>query len=185
MYIFNQYQNLGLISWYIIFMGIVPYLISHFYKFETLKYYLPVVDLIANIFANSGSGHDKLFSHLYMGTPDSIKSFISTNLINLTALAGVAWNALDEAFHTKSMNTGMKVALVMFTLTYLFPTQVLPLFSERFQEWIDYYLLSDEDKNKRVHWERYLGGIILSVILVILETYIIHKFVLHKSFFFA
>ena len=58
------YHNTGTIIWYIIFLAIIPLMIRHKYSFDGLRYYFPMVDLIANVFATSGIRSKHIFKDL-------------------------------------------------------------------------------------------------------------------------
>ena len=103
------HHYIGLISWYLIFIVIIPFLIIHSKSFNELKYYLPIIDLIANIFSVSGKKNKQVFKDVYSLSPNNIVSFISTNFINLLALTGVAWNGVDVAIKRNSMLDGVLV----------------------------------------------------------------------------
>ena len=106
------YHHIGTISWYIVFLLIIPWLIIRFKGFNWLKYYLPVIDLIANIFSVSGPKNMRLFKDLYSLSPPNILAFISTNFINLLALTGVAWNGIYIAIKNKNIAEGLVVTLL-------------------------------------------------------------------------
>ena len=93
----ETHHYIGLISWYAIFIFIIPFLIIRSKSFNVLKYYLPIIDLLANIFSVSGKENKQVFKDVYSLSPNNIISFISTNFINLLALTGVAWNGVDVA----------------------------------------------------------------------------------------
>ena len=91
----------GLISWYLVFLFLIPYYIKIKHDFNYLKYYLPVLDLIANIFSVAATKNIQIFKDLYSLSPNNLTSFMSTNFINLLALVGVAWNGIHIAVKKK------------------------------------------------------------------------------------
>ena len=164
----NHFATIG---WYTIFVFLVPYLLRHSYGFNSLRFYFPMIDLIANTFTSSGR-YDRLFKDLYKLSPNNLTSFVSTNFINLIALVGVSWNGILHAINDKDIWTGVYVTLIMYTVTYLIPTQGIPLFVKRAQQYIDQKLDVDYT-TERFHWEGYLGGFIVIVLLIIFEMFLI------------
>ena len=114
---------IGIIVWYIVFLLIIPLFIVKKYNIDNLRYYLPVLDLIANIFSVSSTKQIQIFKDLYSLSPNNIISFLSTNFINLLALVGVSWNGIHIAIKRKNVKIGIIVTLIMYTFTYLLPTQ--------------------------------------------------------------
>lgn len=170
------YHHIGTILWYTVFIGIIPYLIVRFKGFTNLKYYLPVIDLIANIFSVSGPKNIQIFKDLYSLSPNNMISFISTNFINLLALTGVSWNGIYIAQKKKSIIQGVIVTIVMYIVTYLIPTQGIPFMVNYLQEKIDNKLGINYDKNK-VDIIGYLGGFIFLIAIYSLETFIIESYI--------
>lgn len=174
------YHHIGTILWYIIFIGIIPYLIVHFKGFSDLKYYLPVIDLIANISAVSGPKNMQVFKDLYSLSPNNILSFISTNFINLIALTGVSWNGIHIAHKKKSIIEGVIVTIVMYIITYLIPTQGIPFMVNHFQKKIDNTFGIEYDKDK-VDIIGYLSGFIFIIAIYLLETFIIKSYICYME----
>lgn len=167
----NISHHYAVIGWYIIFLFIIPSFIKNTYSFDNLKYYLPMVDLIANSFSASG-GPDSLFKNLYSLSPYNLISFLSTNFINLVALLGVSWNGISHAFRHKSLWTGVTVTMFMYIITYLIPTQMIPYVVDKVQSAIH------ENKNieldftilgKRIHMEDYIVSLLVIFALVMIE----------------
>ena len=182
MYIFNNEiisknsestieNHLTTIVWYIIFLAIIPHIIKKFYGFNTLRFYFPMIDLFANSFSASG-GYNSIFKDLYSLSPNNIISFLSTNFINLIALMGVSWNGILYAFHHKNIWIGVSITLLMYIITYLAPTQMIPYVITKVQNKIDTYKPINIDiklYNKTIHLEDYLAGIVLIFFLVLIE----------------
>ncbi len=175
----NIEHHISTISWYITFLFLIPFLITKLYSFDFLRFYFPVIDLIANAFAASGSA-DNIFRDLYVLSPHNILSFLSTNFINLVALVGVSWNGILHAFEYKSVWTGVMVTVFMYIITYLVPTQMIPYIIEKFQGKIDkYYGLKThlELGGKTLHIEDYLAGIIVIIGLVLIEFIFVQMYI--------
>lgn len=59
------HHHIGLLSWYLTFIFIIPFIIVKTSGFGGLRIYLPVIDLIANICSLSGKKINK-YSKMYI-----------------------------------------------------------------------------------------------------------------------
>lgn len=172
-------NHIATISWYIVFIFIIPFTIRYLAGFNALKYYFPVVDLIANTFTSSGL-RDRLFKDLYKLSPNNIISYLSTNFINLLALLGVSWNGISYYIKYKEIWIGVAVTLIMYTVTYLLPTQLIPFVIRYFHETIekkiewkyDFYFF-----DKKIHLEDYLVGFTIIIGLIIIEGILVATYI--------
>lgn len=163
------------IGWYLVFIFLIPSLISNIFGFQYLRFYFPIIDLIANTFTISGEG-ENVFKNVYKLSPDNFLSYISTNFINLLALAGVSWNGIVYATKYKSISLGVFVTLIMYTVTYLLPTQGIPFFIRKIEE--KYKLLADKN---RLNIYGYMIGITLTLILYAFESVLVHLYIKNFS----
>lgn len=159
-------SNLAILIWYLIFIITIPLLINHLGSFQSLRYYFPIVDLLANVSSYPKSEH--LLNNLYKLTPDSLFSFFSTNFINLIALIGVSWNGIYYAIKTNNIWIGIMISVIMYTITYLLPTQGIGWAVVKFKK-----LLKNKDKEENIDKYKkvssYLGGILFISFLIIIE----------------
>ena len=158
------------ILWYIIFLGVIPLLITMIWSFDGLRYYIPFVDMIANTFASVGE--DNLFRSLYSETPDDIFTYLSTNLLNLIALTGISWNSLTKAFKFKSIKIGIITAITMYIVTYLLPQRGISYFIYHIHEYFQKFKPIDSTifiLGERVEIFHYLIGFTFVGILILLE----------------
>jgi len=171
------YHNLGTSIWYLIFIIIIPIIIKFTISFTALRYYFPILDLIANVFSSSGQQELHIFKDLYSLTPNNVISFLSTNFINLLALVGVSWNGILYAIKTSNIWAGIAVSAVMYVITYLLPTQIIPYFIQKVQKKIDNWLSIDYKDKKRFKWEAYISGGLFVVFLILLEGFVIKWYI--------
>jgi len=163
------YHNLGTAIWYVVFIIIIPVGIRFTKSFSFLRYYFPIVDLIANVFSSSGHKQLHIFKDLYNLTPNNPISFLSTNFINLIALIGVSWNGILHAIQKNDVWKGITVTVFMYVITYLLPTQGISYFINKAQKVIDKWLNIDYNDKTRFRWEAYLGGFLFVIVLVLIE----------------
>lgn len=171
----KHYYHIPAILWYLIFVGLVPYSLKSLYGFDVLRFYFPIIDLIANSFAAS-SQSDDIFRDLYSTSPNNIFSFISTNFINLLALLGVSWNGILYAFDYNDVWVGVTVTLFMYVVTYLLPTQLIPIFINYTQNKIPiniHYKIGD----KTIYFEDYIASVLIIIVLVVIEGYLISRYI--------
>lgn len=156
-----------IIVWYVVFLGIIPYLCHKFLGIKGLFLYLPTIDLIANVFATSVVRLNALYSL----SPWDGLSYLSTNFISLVALLGAAHHGLTAMKHYGTIHAGMMTLGIMFAITYLLPTPLIP------------YVIHKINKKTygtpvvKEHLDGYglMGGFVLSLILVLIEGFIIGK----------
>ena len=174
----------ALIIWYIIFIILIPYIL---HTEKNLMIYLPIVDMIANVFSSSGRLDNKIFKDIYNLSPNNITSFISTNFINLVALTGVAMVGTSFLIKTGNRIGSIYIMLVMYTITYLLPTQGLNWIVIRIQRTIDNFRFDGSTtgyiNNIKKLMQRhsilfdYLGGLIVIIILLLFETFLINNYI--------
>ena len=124
----------AILSWYIIFLGVVPKLITHFFSFDALRKYFPVIDLIANVFATV---YPQYLYNLYSYSPANLALFISTNFISLLALLGVSWNIIHYYKKYKNMWFVIRLSAIWYVVTYLLPTMGIPYFLKHLDSELD------------------------------------------------
>ena len=151
-------------SWYVVFLFIIPKIISKIYSFDTLRKYFPTVDLLANVFATV---FPQYYFELYSSSPFNLTSFISTNFISLLALMGVSWNGIHYYKKYKDMWFVIKLTLIMFLVTYLLPTQIIPFVIKH----LDYRL----DITSKVI--SFVSGLLFVLLLVSIETFFVTEYI--------
>jgi hypothetical protein len=184
----------NIIAWHILFVIITPIFLYTHYGFKSFRYYLPLIDLCAAGFVYIGSKHFKTsedptrkehyFNGLYELIPKNTLSYVSSNIINLLALAGVAIHSILWA-ENKGVLTGIGVAIVMYLVTYLMPSLLLPTIIDTVTEKIDKYVLNDLiKKNKYLKKGRIIEEFVLSVgiiaLLLVFEGYMIKTLILEE-----
>jgi len=170
---FIRKYRIDFVSWYALFLGALPYFIINNYGFDNLKYYLPVVDLIANTFTSAGKA-DNLFREVYNLNPQEPLSYISLNFINLVALSGVSWNGIEHAMNKNDLGAGIRVTLIMYLITYLLPTNLIPFIVKWLQNTVN-KIFNLKDK-PHFHGPSYLFGLSFSLTLALIEMIIIERY---------
>jgi hypothetical protein len=157
-------KYISFISWYIVFLGVVPKLITHVYSFDTLRKYFPVIDLIANVFATV---FPQYLFELYSSNPTNLTLFISTNFISLIALLGVSWNIIYYYKKYKNMWFVIKLSSIWYIITYLLPTMGIPYFLKSLDSELDI-------TSKSI---TFISGILFIVIFANFEAFLAFEYI--------
>ena len=96
---------------------------------------------------------------------------------NLLALIGVSWNGILYAIKTSNVWAGIAVSAVMYIITYLLPTQIIPYFIQKVQKKIDNWLSIDYKDKERFKWEAYISGGLFVIVLILLEGLVIKWYI--------
>jgi len=163
----------GILIWFSIFAVIVPYILISLFGVSSMLRYLPVIDLIANIFTNSGNENThSLFNDVYDINPNAIIDLFTANIINVLALVGVAATILYETYvNKKDPKRGMTIAIAMFIMTYLIPTRLIGLVGQWSRKWMAQ--LMGTEVQGRYGWFGMLSSAVFTLTLVMIEFYII------------
>ena len=189
----NDTKNILL--WHVVFIIITPLILYNHYGYKSFRYYLPLIDLIAAGFVYVGSKHiignsenievkQHYFNGLYEIIPKNTLSYVSSNIINLMALSGVGIHSILWA-EKKGVLIGVGIAIIMYLVTYLMPSLLLPKIIDILTEKIDKYFLDSSIKkkkqNKHIKIIEELGiSIGLILLLLYLEGNIINLLVLNE-----
>ena len=157
--------NLDTIIFYIIFVILIPGYLFAESDYETLKYYLPALVMLAVTLTESGN--PELFVNLYpnqCAPTTTFAGFLSTNIINGLAVVGILSHALILTLATNSLALGLVSGLITFAITFPMAQQILPFFINQVDE-LRYTLFKDGVYFPN-NWHKYFTGIIFSIFLL-------------------
>jgi hypothetical protein len=159
--------NLDTIVFYLIFVILIPGILFTTEDYETLKYYLPALIMLAVTLSTAGA--PDMFVNLY---PDpcykmSFGGFLSRNLINGLAIFGLLTQALIVSMATSSITLGLVSGLITFAITFPMAQQILPWFIQEVDD-LRYHVFRDNVKFPG-KWHMYLAGLIFSVLLLVIQ----------------
>lgn len=157
--------NLDTIIFYVIFVITIPAILFMNSDYESLKYYLPALIMMAITLTTAGA--PDMFQNLYPSSCDvgtTFGGFLSTNLINGLAVVGILAQALVIASATSSITLGLVSGLITFAIAFPMAQTILPFF----------ILEVDELVNRRFggrisfpgNWHMYMAGLIFSILLL-------------------
>ena len=131
-------QLLGMAIYLVCFGVAIPYIVIRSGKVAWLEGYLPNLDLVAAVLGFRGGPFDSnIFKHLYNPATDTTYGYYSQMLFNYIALLGLTYVVAYYTFKTKSINNGWSRAFVMLWLTYLLPSNVIALWTDRLGKYVD------------------------------------------------
>ena len=170
---------IGFISFFIIFIIIVPIILYKNKLFTVLEVYLPNVDLIANLLTWINGPYD-IWSKLYTSANSSSQknddstflNFTSQVLINYIALLGLTFIVARESVHQKNVFEGWSFAFIMIIITYLLPVPIVNLVMKKANE-------TFKNMNFNIHNSRLMSGgvgLFITLCFLFLETIIIKKY---------
>ena len=157
--------NLDTIIFYIIFVLLIPGYLFSASDYETLKYYLPALIMLAVTLTEAGA--PDLFINLYPNQCEqnnTFAGFLSTNIINGLAVVGILVQSLVIAMATSSITLGLVTGLITFSITFPMAQQILPFFIRE----VDDLRNSAFGGRTRFpgNWHKYMAGIIFSIFLL-------------------
>ena len=167
---------IGTTIYFIIFIFMIPaFLIKH-EMFDVLTAYFPNVDMLATILGYDG-GPNIFFEHnmwryLYNPSNFTLTGFISTTLINYSALIGMTFIVAYTTYKTKSWKHGWALAFIMAMMTYLAPGNIIVILQNKLGQRI-----SAEDGLARegmIHYLLVVGiGLLIGFTIILAESLVI------------
>uniref|UniRef100_A0A6C0HM32 Uncharacterized protein n=1 Tax=viral metagenome TaxID=1070528 RepID=A0A6C0HM32_9ZZZZ len=164
--------NLDTIIFYLIFVIAIPATLFSSSDFETLKYYLPALVMLAVTLTESGKPN--LFTNLYPQQITNFSSFLSRNIINGLALIGLLTQAILIALATNNLTLGLATGLITFTITFPLAQQILPFFINEFDLWA--HTVFSRYINFPGNWHLYFIGILFGMVLLGIEYILLTNF---------
>ena len=157
--------NLDTLIFYIIFVIAIPGYLFTTDDYESLKYYLPALIMMAVTLTTAGA--PDMFVNLYPNPCNkdmTFAGFLSTNIINGLAIVGILAQALVIAVATSSITLGLVSGLITFTIAFPMAQTILPFFIQEVDE-LRYKLFGN-----RVlfpgNWHMYFAGLIFGILLL-------------------
>jgi hypothetical protein len=158
----------GTLAFFLVMMILVPVTLITTNNTEFLQYYLPFTVLLASTLTSAGAPDN--FQDLYPLFPTTVMGFLSANLINFIALAGILWYVIGVAVSKNDPELGVIVGLIIITITYSVSTQAIPFFIRQG----DMFL-------RRVaptlrfpgNWHKYFIGLMMIVFLLVIQVLVI------------
>lgn len=157
--------NMGSFIFYVIFILCIPIVLLQTGKHHLLKLFLPLLVPVSIILTQAGKPNK--FRELYPLEYENISGFVSKIIINLVALASILWFSSQEGVARNSSVYGTAHAISSIIIIFFLSTELIPLVIRRG----DKYLKENFDKENFIYeWHKYLLGILVLIVLVVLEV---------------
>jgi|SaaInlStandDraft_1057018.scaffolds.fasta_scaffold03421_3 hypothetical protein len=160
----------GFLTYVLVFIIIIPYLLSINGLYNILKYYIPNVDLIAAVVSfDGGILKKKLFSNIYDSLPTTNASYLSKIFINYFALIGLTYIISKETYLNNSISSGWSLGFIMLLVTYLLPTKFIETYMNNAY---NYFYEKTENRNKSYNISFMVGALLVISIIYFEKTVI-------------
>ena len=161
--------NIGTLLFFLSFVIIIPtYLISA-EQYETLKYYLPALIMIASTLTTSGAPN--YFQTLYEKETSTLASWLSKNFINLLALVGIMLNGIVLAVSTGSIVMGLVTCIIAFMIAFPVGGTIIPFFIEYMSKLLETNTTFKYPGN----WHKYFIGFVFIVLFLTLQSLLLRQ----------
>ncbi len=92
---------------------------------------------------------------------------------------GVSFNAIEISLKTGEFIPGFRVSLIMYLITYLLPTQLIPWLTDKIKTAVDNYRGIPKSRS-HLHLSSFIAAVAFCLTLIVIEAYLIKKFVLFE-----
>lgn len=162
--------NLGTIGFFLIFVLLVPLYLYRTNRINEFKWYLPFMIMLAIILTEAGKPDS--FNNLYPIPPNNITSFMSVNMINGLAMAGLLLQCISMAMVYNSIPLGIVVGIITFSIAFPMAQQILPFYIREGS-----YVLRNKIFKKGVkfpgNWDKYVIGFMFVIFLLGIENLLV------------
>ena len=165
---------LGLLTYIIIFVLLVPYLmIRNNISEEIILAYIPNVDILATVLGYDGGPFSSMWRYLYNPSNITLFGFVSTNLMNYFALLGATFMVAWQTHKHKSWVRGWSAAFIFLLMTYLIPGNVIVILQNRVAKYLNECWSIGSKEAMLRYILVVLFGLILSVSIIFTESLVI------------
>jgi hypothetical protein len=157
--------NLDTLIFYLIFVITIPAYLFANSDYETLKFYLPALIMIAVTLTEAGK--PDMFQNLYPNPCDqttNFAGFLSSNFINGMAVVGILTQALIITIATSSVTLGLVSGLITFAIAFPMAQQILPFFIREVDDLTN--ILFAGKVAFPGNWHKYITGLIFTIFLL-------------------
>lgn len=169
-----QIPNISSLLFIIVFIFAIPFFLYKINSIDLLKLYTPFVVMLAITLTQSGT--PDVFNNLYQIDPNTLESFIMTNMINLFGIIGILWYCIGIALHYQNITLGIIVGCIAFAITFPIAREAIPYLINNGHR----VLIENTKFSYPYNWDKYMIGFIsifgLLTIYYILNTIIVDTF---------
>jgi hypothetical protein len=166
----------GTLLFFLIMIILIPIGLIATNNIDVLQYYLPFTVLLASTLTSAGAPDN--FTDLYPLFPTNIMGFLSANLINFFALAGILWYVIGVAMETNDREMAAIIGLIVITITFSVATQAIPFFIRQG----DMFLRRVAPTVRfPLNWHKYFIGFMIIVFMLVIQILVIGLLTSTKS----
>lgn len=133
---YDKNDVIGFFTLYALVAFIIPYLLFKYASFELFITYFANVDIVANILSVN---FPDFFVKWYSVYNDSLRGYLSFNIISVIALSGIFYFGIKDVKRTP--NERWVIMIIMSIITWTLPTAGIPFMNEKIEE----YLINTDD----------------------------------------
>lgn len=154
--------NLGFILFYLVFIILIPLIITLTKSFNYVKFYMPFVIAIAYLTVRIVD--NKSVDGLYELMPTEFIPFLSSNFINVFALFGIIWQSV-EVSRRSTLGRGLIVGIIMFMVFIPFSRIGLKYAVDN----VDKYSKAKFDKEFKLNWHLIVFGFVYLLFIMCIQ----------------
>jgi hypothetical protein len=158
----------GTLLFFLVMIILIPIGLASTGHLDILQYYFPFTVLLASTLTSAGAPNN--FTELYPLFPTTIMGFLSANLINFFALAGILWYVIGVGIESNNKEVSAIIGLIIITLTFSVATQAIPFFIRQGDMFIRRVAPTLKFPG---NWHKYFIGVMMIIFILVLEILII------------
>lgn len=156
---YDREDIIGFFVLYVLVVAVIPYLLSQYAPFEVFITYFANVDIVANLLAINFPDY---FIKWYSVYNDTLRGYLSFNIIGVVALAGIFYFGLNVKERSKGERWA--IMIVMSIVTWTLPTIGIPYMNYH----IEQYLENHKELTPK-QYNSYRLGITIALSLIFLK----------------
>ena len=165
---------LGLISFVVIFVVFIPYLmLRNNVSEEIFLAYVPNVDMLATIVGFDGGPFSNIWRYLYNPSSLTLFGFFSTTLLNYFALLGATFMVAWQTHKHKSWKRGWSAAFIFLLCTYLIPGNPIVILQNKVAAYLNVSWGVGSNESHLRYALVVAVGLILAVCIILIESFLI------------
>jgi len=167
----NINYTIGLISFFIIFVLLIPYILYKFNLITILLVYFLNLDNVATILSNHDGPFNIYFKYLYSDSTPFI-GYISQNIISALVLAAIFCIVFIKS-SSKTIGEGLSRFIISVIITFLLPNRYVTMYMHKSYEFSNINLKYDKTISSYI---TLIIGIIVILIFILFESFILKNY---------
>jgi len=156
---YDKEDVIGFFVLYVLVVAIIPYLLSQYAPFEIFITYFANVDIVANLLAVNFPDY---FVKWYSVYNDTLRGYVSFNIIGVVALAGIFYFGLNVK--QRSIHERWAIMVIMAIVTWTLPTIGIPYMNYHIEQYLE-----NHKELTPVQYNSYRLGITIALSFIFLQ----------------